>query len=84
MTPVYIHNWEFENAVDRLAHDPDAFDRSDDAIRSAVVDRAREVNLSVTPDEVTIAREGRRLLIHMKYAVRVTLPMYTVDLHFER
>ena len=84
MAPVYIHNWRFQESVATLAEDPDTFDRSDDAIRTSVAERAHSFGLPVTQDEVTVARDRRRLKIHLRYAVRVTLPMYTVDLHFER
>ena len=47
------------------------------------MDKARQLNLPVTEDNVHITRSaGRTLQIDVRYAVRVDLPGYTVNLHF--
>jgi hypothetical protein len=47
-----------------------------------VLKRAGELDLPVKADNVQIDRLGDGLRIDVRYFVRVSLPFYTVDLHF--
>jgi hypothetical protein len=47
-----------------------------------VLNRAHELDLPVKADNVHIVRSSDGLRIDVRYFVRVTLPGYTVDLHF--
>jgi hypothetical protein len=54
----------------------------DATLRAWVMGKARELALPVTADDVQIEREPEGMRIEVHYAVRVNLPLYTVDLHF--
>lgn len=81
-TPIYIHNLELQNYVAEVAARSDIGAKSDDLLRTWVLDRAQVLNLPVKPDNVKIVRSGDALRIDVRYIVRVTMPGYTVDLHF--
>jgi len=75
LIPVYLHNMELE----RFVRDQPA--GSDEAIRQAIVDKGRSLGLDIALDHLQIKRlAGGETQV--RYVVRVTLPLYTVDLHF--
>jgi hypothetical protein len=80
--PIYFHNMQLQNFVADVAARPDTASKSDDLVRTWVLDKAHELDLPVKSDNVRIlhSREGTR--IDVRYFVRVDLPLYTVDLHF--
>ena len=80
--PIYIHNMQLQNFVTDLATRPDAASKSDDLLRTDVLDKAHDLRLPVRSDNVKIAHAAEGTRIDVRYFVRVTLPGYTVDLHF--
>ena len=80
--PIYIHNLELQGYVADLTHTPDAASTPDYTLRDNVLKKAGELNLPVAADNVHIDRVGNDLRIDVRYFVRVSLPFYTVDLHF--
>lgn len=82
LTPIYLHNLQLQNYVAEVAARSDSASKSDDLLRTWVLDRAQVLGLPVKPDNVQIVRSGDALRIDVRYVVRVTLPGYTVDLHF--
>ncbi len=82
LTPVYLHNLEFQQYVSALAEDPKTHDRDDALIRSSLVDRAEQLKLPVRFENIQIARTVEAVRITVRYVVHVDLLVYTVDLHF--
>ena len=80
-SPIYIHNLELQNFVANLTRDAAAHAQPDEALRANVLKKAAELDLPITADNVHIDRSNG-LRIDVRYFVRVTLPFYTVDLHF--
>jgi hypothetical protein len=80
--PLYIRNLKLQNYVAGITHLVDNRAKSDDELRRAVLDKARELNLPVTADNVLITRSQEDLRVDVRYSVRVNLPLYTVNLHF--
>jgi hypothetical protein len=81
-SPIYLHNLELQNYVADLTHDADTVHKPDEALRGNVLKKAGELNLPVKADNVHIERSPDGLRIDVRYFVRVSLPFYTVDLHF--
>lgn len=81
-SPIYLHNLELQNYVADLTHASEAAHENDDALRGNVLKKAGELNLPVKADNVHIDRSQDGLRIDVRYFVRVSLPFYTVDLHF--
>ena len=56
--------------------------KSDDLLRTWVIEEAAALALPVKANNVHIKRSPAGLRIDVRYVVRVGLPVYTVDLHF--
>ncbi len=80
--PIYIDNLRLQNYVSQMTQNTSVTRQSDDAIRGAVVARARQLDLPVTADNVHIEHLPDGIHVAVRYFVRVSLPGYTVDLHF--
>ncbi len=82
--PVYYHNFKLQSYVGELTQRVDSKARSDDFMRAEVVDRAHNLSLPVTADDVhvTRAQDGTVQKLEVRYFVQVSLPGYSVKLHF--
>ena len=80
--PIYYRNLELQNFVSGVAQRVENQTNSDDVLRTWVLDKAHELDLPVTEDNVHVIRSKEGVHIDVRYFVRVTLPGYTVDLHF--
>ena len=80
--PIYINNLRLQSFVAEITQSVGAARLSDDSIRTAVVDKANGLNLPVKADNVQIRHLPDGTRVDVRYFVRVSLPGYTVDLHF--
>ena len=80
--PIYYRNLELQNFVSGVAQRVENQTNSDDVLRTWVLDKAHELDLPVKEDNVHVIRSKEGVWIDVRYFVRVTLPGYTVDLHF--
>lgn len=82
LTPVYYRNLKLQQYVEALASRADTQAKPDDVVRSAVLEKATELELPVRTDDIQISRLDGNFHITVRYFVRVNLPFYKVDLHF--
>jgi hypothetical protein len=82
LVPIYVHNIELQQFVEDLAHGGNAPSISDDILRTRVLDKSADLDLPVKADNVQIQRQPGSVHIVVRYAVRVDMPLYTVNLHF--
>jgi hypothetical protein len=80
--PIYFRNLELQQYVVEITQSVENQARPDDALRSLVLRKAQELDIPVKADNVHVLRSPDKLRIDVRYFVRVTLPGYTVDLHF--
>ena len=80
--PIYINNLRLQQYVAKITQDEATAKQPDEVLRSAVLDKANTLNLPVKADNVHIDHSREGIRIDVRYFVRVTLPGYTVDLHF--
>jgi hypothetical protein len=80
--PIYYRNLELQNFVSGVAQRVDNQTNSDDVLRTWVLDKAHALDLPVKEDNVQVIRSKVGVRIDVRYFVRVSLPGYTVDLHF--
>jgi hypothetical protein len=80
--PIYFRNLELQNFVSDVTQRVENRTNSDDVLRTWVLDKAHELELPVKEDNVQVIRSREGVRIDVRYFVRVTLPGYTVDLHF--
>ena len=81
-TPYYIRNYQLQRYVSDLTRRVGSENRSDDVVRTMVLEKGRELGLPVTEDEVHVTHPPDGLRVEIRYAVRVDVPGYTVNLHF--
>jgi hypothetical protein len=81
-TPTYFHNLQLQSYVEELARNAAAAPQPDQALRANVLKKAAELDLPVKADNVQIQHRPEGLRIDVRYFVRVSIPFYTVDLHF--
>ncbi len=81
LAPVYIDNYRLRSYVRELAASPGSSAQSDDALRSEVVARARQLDLPVAPDDVHVTRQSGKPRLDMAYKVKMEFALYQVDLH---
>ncbi len=78
----YLRNLEFERSLNRIARQALELKKDDDSVRAAVTNAAAQLGVPITFDQARIRRAAGRLEIEVLYQVPVSLPHYTVDLHF--
>src|SRR3954469_6743616 len=79
LAPVYFENMQLSRYLQTLVS---GGDRPDPEIQSAVLTRARQLDLPVLADEVKISRPNGKLEVQIKYAVQMDFSLYQVDVHF--
>jgi hypothetical protein len=79
LAPVYFEDYRLKQDLREIVRNQNA---SDDALRLAVLDRARRLDLPVRPDDIDIKHAGGKTQVEMKYAVEMDFALYQVDLHF--
>jgi hypothetical protein len=82
LAPYYIRNYEFQQYVEGVTQRVENREKSDDLLRTWMVEKAASLELPVKAENVQVKRSGEALRIDVRYVVRVDLPVYTVDLHF--
>jgi len=80
--PYYLRNLELQNFVSGITRRGENEAKSDDLLRTWVIDKAHELGVPVKEDNVQVVRSPEGMRIDVRYVVRVSLPWYTVDLHF--
>jgi Domain of unknown function (DUF4845) len=79
LAPVYFEDYRLRQNLRQIVRVQNA---SDDALRSAVVERARSLDLPVRPADIQINHSGGKTQVEMKYAVEMDFRLYQVDVHF--
>jgi hypothetical protein len=80
--PIYADNLKLQSYVEEITRRVDIQNQPDETLRQKVLNKAHELDLPVKADNVHIVRSPEGLRIDVRYFVRVTIPGYTVDLHF--
>jgi hypothetical protein len=76
LVPVYFRNIQLQNFIRETTP------ASDQELQQAILSRGRALNLDVAPDHIQIHHSSAGGAVDVRYVIRVTLPLYTVDLHF--
>jgi hypothetical protein len=79
LAPVYFEDNKLRQYIRSLALGPNT---PDDTLRSAILARARQLDLPVEPGNVQITHPNGKLHLQLNYIVQMDFPLYQVDLHF--
>ncbi|MBI4477582.1 MAG: hypothetical protein HY654_10440 [Acidobacteria bacterium] len=72
----FWRNYQFRDAIARIAVSNTR--RSNEEIHGFVTAAAGQLNIPVVPEEITVAREGGRLIIQARYIDRIPIvPSYS-------
>jgi hypothetical protein len=80
--PIYFRNLQLHSYVSDVTQSVASQNISDDLIRTRIAAKAHDLNLPVAEDNVHVIHAPGRTDVQVRYFVRVNLPGYTVDLHF--
>jgi hypothetical protein len=79
LTPYLLADLRLQRSLEEIKR---SGERSPDALRSQVVERAKQLHVPVEASNVHVELSGGAPRITVRYQVRVDLPGYTVQLHF--
>jgi hypothetical protein len=83
LVPPYFNSYLFDDWIaDESYRGSYVTGRTEAEIRAAVINKAREYDINLSPEQLRVEAEGRKTRITATYAVRVAWPLYPVDLHF--
>ncbi len=81
VVPVYVNNYQLNDDIHQLAIQATVDRSSAEAIQNKVLDYARDLNLPVKRENVTV-RAGGDVSIDVDYRVPIDLKVYAFELHF--
>jgi hypothetical protein len=76
LVPVYVRDHQLKNFL--RASSP----LSDEILQKQILSQGRALGLDVLPDHIQIRHAAGAGPTDVRYVIHVTLPLYTVDLHF--
>ena len=76
LIPVYLRNFQLE----KLLGETPLY--SEEQTRQMILDRGRALNLDISPNQLQIRRLPGTGHFAVRYAIRVSLLLYPVELHF--
>lgn len=82
LLPPYFNNWQFQDSVETEARLDTYNSKSEQDIRTEIIKAARENNISLTDESVSVVRSPNGVAISAHYVVHVDLPGYPMDLKF--
>jgi hypothetical protein len=80
--PAYWGDFKLGQMLDDQAMVYTYTNKSEDEIAKAVAEKAREIDVPLTPEEIKVTRGGSELGITAEYSVHVDMPIYPFDLNF--
>jgi hypothetical protein len=80
--PYYLRNLKMQSFVSEITRQVENKANSDEVLRAWVLEKARQLELPITEDEVHVTHPLDGLRIDVRYFVKIDVPGYTVNLHF--
>jgi hypothetical protein len=81
--PAYWGNFKMGRLIDEQSIVYTYTSKSEPEIAAAVAEKAREINVPLSPEQVKVRRGTGDLSITAEYTVHVDLPIYPMDLNFK-
>jgi hypothetical protein len=81
ITP-YFNNYKLQDVIAAEARTDTYSSRSEDQIREIVVQKAKDLDIALTPEQITVTRNGQTVSIEVNYTVHIDFPIHPVDMKF--
>ena len=83
LLPPYVSNYELQDEITSIARFASyAQAKTAEDVRSDVMAKAKDHEIDLKPDDVTVSKDNTGCSIDVRYAVRVPVPGYTFVLQF--
>jgi hypothetical protein len=82
MIPPYFSNYKLQDVIATEARANSYSTKSEDQIREVVVQKAKMVDVALTPEQIMVTRTGQSVSIEVNYTVHLDFPIHPVDLKF--
>jgi hypothetical protein len=82
LAPVYFEDYQLRQYMRSVVAAGSGNRTPDQTMQSAVLTRARQLDLPVLPDQIQISHANGRLQLQIKYAVQMDFALYQVNVHF--
>ena len=79
--PVLVSMAELDSEITTLAERASISRYTNKVIVSRILQKAEDVDLPVSPDQIDIERHSKEITIHVEYDVDVRYPFYTYHWH---
>lgn len=81
--PPYVNNYQFQQEVEAVArYSAYAPNKGAEDIKNEIMAKARECDVLLPPDSVTVEKTGTTVSVDVKYVVVVDLPGKAVEMRF--
>ena len=80
--PPYYHKFEFQDELDDIARRNSYTQKTDDDVRTIVIQKATTLDIPLREDQISITRTGDGLGISVHYQIHVDMIVHPVDLDF--
>ena len=81
--PVYWSDFKLGQMLDEQAIAYTYTTTSEQEIANSIADKARNLGVELSPDQITVKRSPGQLAITVDYTVHIDLPIHPVDLNFK-
>ena len=82
MIPPYFNNYKLEDVVSDEARMNTYTNKSEDAMRETVFQKAKDLDIPLTRENIAVTRNGQSVAIDVNYTVHLDYPIHPVDLNF--
>ena len=83
MIPPYFNNYKLEDIIADEARINTYSNKSEDAMRETVFQKAKDLDIPITRENINVTRQGQSVTIDVNYFVHLDYPIHPVDLHFQ-
>ena len=83
MIPPYFNNYKLEDVIAEEARINTYSNKSEDAMRESVYQKAKDLDIPLTRENINVIRNGQSVAIDVNYTVHLDYPIHPVDLHFQ-
>jgi len=82
LIPPYFHNYQFQDDLDDVARVNSYSHKTDEDIKTIVIQKAENLGIKLKEEAVVISRSGDGMGISVHYTVHVDLILHPIDLDF--